>query len=123
MARYVDAEALAEQLRLAYCKDCNSRDGVMCRACWLDIAITAIEDYSTADIGEWVSVEDRLPAENGKYIVRSRKGSVYQMKYYTYPAGGHWGQRDKGASITHWRPFPDPPQEEEEGAHNGRKEN
>ncbi len=60
---------------------------------------------------EWISVEERKPSESGKYLVCTLKGNVYQTKFYTYPEnkGGHWGQKDKGRSITHWMPLPEAP--------------
>lgn len=60
---------------------------------------------------EWISVKKNLPKESGKYLVCTKKGNVYQTKFYTYPEnkGGHWGQKDKGRSITHWMPLPEAP--------------
>lgn len=60
---------------------------------------------------EWISVDERLPDKSGKYIVCNAKGMVYQTKFYTYPKdqGGHWGQKDKGRSITHWMHLPEAP--------------
>lgn len=55
---------------------------------------------------KWISVEDRLPEETGKYLVSTKNGVVYQTKYYS---GGKWGQKDKGKNITHWMPMPDAP--------------
>ncbi len=60
---------------------------------------------------EWISVEDRKPSESGKYLVCTKRGNVYQTKFYSYPEnkGGHWGQKDKGRNITHWMPLPEAP--------------
>lgn len=62
---------------------------------------------------KWISVLERLPTKSGKYLVCTKNGNVYQTKLYKNPAsvGGVWGQKDKGKSITHWRPLPEPPQE------------
>lgn len=62
---------------------------------------------------KWISVNDRLPEKSGKYLVCTNRGNVYQTKFYSYPeeTGGHWGQKDKGKSITHWMEMPKPPQE------------
>ena len=78
-----------------------------------------IEEFETVALdkvckqseGEWISVEDRLPRESGKYIVCTNGKNPYQCKFYTYPEnkGGHWGQKDNGKNITHWMPFPEPP--------------
>ena len=60
---------------------------------------------------EWISVDERLPSESGKYLVCTKRGNVYQTKFYSYPEnkGGHWGQKDKGKSITHWMRMPEAP--------------
>ena len=60
---------------------------------------------------EWISVAERNPSESGKYLVCTINGKVYQTKFYSYPEnkGGHWGQKDKGRTITHWMPLPEPP--------------
>ena len=50
MPRYIDADMFAEQLRLNYCKDCNSYNGMRCRACEIDDALDFIEDAPTADV-------------------------------------------------------------------------
>lgn len=61
----------------------------------------------------WISVDERTPSESGKYLVCTINGKVYQTKFYSYPEnkGGHWGQKDKGKTITHWMPLPQPPKE------------
>ena len=67
--------------------------------------------YRKENQGEWVSVDDRMPEISGKYIVCTKNDKVYQTKFYSYTEnkGGHWGQKDKGRSITHWMPLPKPP--------------
>ena len=50
MPRYIDADAAIELVRLTYCKDCNSYNGVMCRACQFDDAMLLIDDIPTADV-------------------------------------------------------------------------
>ena len=64
-----------------------------------------------AGANEWISVDERLPSESGKYLVCTKNGNVYQTKFYSYPEnkGGHWGQKDKGKNITHWMPLPEAP--------------
>ena len=65
-------------------------------------------------VQEWISVKDRLPNCSGKYLVCTNRGNVYQTKFYSYPeeTGGHWGQKDRGKSITHWCRLPQPPKGE-----------
>ena len=50
MARYIDADKATEEARLSYCKDCNSYNGVMCRACAFDDAMSFIDDFPEADV-------------------------------------------------------------------------
>jgi hypothetical protein len=59
MARYIDADKAVEEARLSYCKDCDSYNGVRCRACGFDDAMMYIEDAPEADVvevkhGEWL---------------------------------------------------------------------
>ena len=48
--RYIDADAAIELVRLTYCKNCNSYNGVKCRACPFDDAMLLIDDIPTADV-------------------------------------------------------------------------
>ena len=118
MARYIDADAAVEEARLAYCKDCNSYNGVMCRACAFDDAVSFIEDYPAADVvpkSEWTSVEDRLPER--KQVVLCYRGDFRgdMMNTYVYLGSGNWeddyGYRgtSEHEGITHWMPLPEPP--------------
>lgn len=72
-----------------------------------------VADYliSGVKVPRWIPVTERLPERSGKYLVCTNRGNVYQTKFYSYPeeAGGHWGQKDKGKSITHWMELPKPP--------------
>ncbi len=79
-----------------------------------DETVADIADHLIAHgvtVQEWISVKERLPECSGKYIVCTNRGKVYQTKFYSYmeETGGHWGQKDKGKSITHWMPLPQPP--------------
>ena len=66
-------------------------------------------------IGEWVSVEDKLPDKCGNYLVYFGKGDGIKMKTAFWLTGKRiW----KGAEaystlngITHWMPLPEPPKE------------
>lgn len=52
MAEYIDKEKAIQTIRLTYCKDCNNYNGVRCRACEFDDAMSEIEDCPTADVVE-----------------------------------------------------------------------
>lgn len=66
MAKYIDADAAIEQIRLTYCKDCNSYNGVRCRACEFDDAMSLIEDLPDADVVEVVRCKDCKYLTEGK---------------------------------------------------------
>ena len=97
----------------------------------LDGMIKALEEAPAVDAEEllreqWISVEERLPDEEGKYLVIAYKGItidiLYFYKRYPYCNKGIrtdrpvWcGYDDYGdfevKSVTHWRPLPEPPEE------------
>lgn len=72
---------------------------------------------------EWISVKDRLPDDNGTYL-------VYAPTYSGGSSSGldcingvmfsrwrkHWsievGYHKRPNCVTHWMPLPDPPKEE-----------
>lgn len=63
-----------------------------------------------AQVPQWISVEERLPEMEGKYIVCTAKGSVYCAKFST--RHGPCFHADMYTHITHWMPMPEPPKEE-----------
>lgn len=66
----------------------------------------AMTDYliqNGVTIQEWVSVDERLPEEEGKYIVCTAKNTVYCAKYH---AKGKFFGTDMHTHITHWMPLP-----------------
>lgn len=64
MPEYIDREALIKHIEKTYCADCNSYNGVRCRACGTGDAIDMIED--AADVAPVVRgrpVPDMPPRE------------------------------------------------------------
>ena len=55
---YIERDEAVEWARLTYCKECNSFNGVKCRACPFDDAIGLIEDYPAADVVEVLRCKD-----------------------------------------------------------------
>lgn len=61
-------------------------------------------------VQDWISVEDRLPDVEGKYLVCIANGRVH-IDYFIddycngHPAFGRY-------AVTHWMPFPEPPKGE-----------
>ena len=67
MARYIDADAAIEQIRLIYCKECNSYNGILCRSCGFDDAMLLIDDIPAADVAPKSEV-DNLFTEIEQFI-------------------------------------------------------
>ena len=59
---------------------------------------------------KWISVEERLPEKDGKFIVCTAKGSVYCTRFKAYGKSGSF-QTDINTHITHWMSLPEPPKE------------
>lgn len=63
-------------------------------------------------MSEWISVDERLPPEEGHYLVFV-KTTGYQgyCNHVDIAAhqGGEWSN-DFGWLVTHWQPLPEPPQ-------------
>ena len=51
---YIERDAVIEQIRVIYCGECNSYNGVLCRACEFDDAMSLFEDAPAADVVEVV---------------------------------------------------------------------
>ena len=66
MAEYIEREAAIKRIEEVYCADCNSYNGVRCRACGTGDAIDMIEDAPAADVMQ--EHMDRVLAQiiNGK---------------------------------------------------------
>ena len=71
MAEYIEREKAIELIRLNYCKDCNSYNGVRCRACSFDDAMLALEDVPTADVVEVVRCKDCKKAYINSFSAQS----------------------------------------------------
>ena len=75
-------------------------------------AITALQAYQP-----WISVEDRLPVGNvASVLIYTNDGGVAEGQYY--PCIKAWKQfrwSAEDANVTHWKPLPEPPKENEHG--------
>ncbi len=56
------------------------------------------------DKNGWISVDDRLPHNNGWYLVYFR--FLCEIKKFS---NGEWQNQRLGSTITHWQPLPQPP--------------
>lgn len=50
MPRYIDADALIEDIKRIYCTDCNNYNEIRCKACGTEDALRMIDDAPTADV-------------------------------------------------------------------------
>lgn len=63
---------------------------------------------------QWISINDRLPETNGKYLCYSPTGFLFDMDENTailiYDDHNGFG-RSTHIRITHWQPLPAPPKQ------------
>ena len=55
---------------------------------------------------EWISVEQRLPDRDGKYLVYTSKGFIFAQGYCCTNSFGF-----ESWDVTHWMPLPEAPKE------------
>lgn len=79
-------------------------------------------------MSEWISVKDKLPNENGTYIVYTHDGKLANgwvwfddaVVVADYTFGMWWWYNKNGIDfditdiVTHWMPLPEPPRMEGE---------
>ena len=66
---------------------------------------------SLEDGPKWISVEDKLPEKDGRYLIRYKSGKVKRTFVGDwYVLNNEWGSI-RNAEVTHWMPLPAPPQE------------
>lgn len=58
-------------------------------------------------VQEWISVDDRLPEENGIYLTLNKKR---QYEFHMFQTGKRmWQGIWEEDGVTHWMPLPEPP--------------
>lgn len=62
---------------------------------------------------KWISVKEKMPETEGKYIVCTAKRSVYCTKFKGCGDIGVF-KTDMNTHITHWMPLPDAPEVDDE---------
>lgn len=130
MSELIDRQAFIENERKLYCEDCDRRKGTKngkpnvicyeigeapCRACWLDDALTDLEDFPAAS--PWHRVEEP-PEEAGEYIVAYHpcwwddvKTQVTKVGIDSFRGKASWAKR-KTQRVTHWMEKPESPKED-----------
>lgn len=137
MSELIDRQAFIENERKLYCEDCDRRKGTKngkpnvicyeigeapCRACWLDDALTDLEDFPAAS--PWHRVEDGLPemSEIVPGYVCSETLVLYDAKsghidigyVREKPDGVDWLCGEPFKNPTHWMSI-EPQKEENDG--------
>lgn len=120
--RLIDADALKEQIENCNCKNCNHYNFVRCRACWIDDAVTYIDDAPTAeDINvpsKWISVKEKLPDDASDVLAyyddgtesRTIPANYYKRCWYDCVFNRPISDLKSGF-IKYWMPSPKPPEE------------
>ena len=103
------------------CGESKKNNGVMCGACYLDDAISTLEDLPSAQ--RWIPVSDRLPEECGTVLVTVAPFPEYfepyvdAMYYDTEVKEFFYIGEDRNPhdcqNVTAWQMLPDPYREVE----------
>lgn len=67
-------------------------------------------------MSEWISVKDRLPEDNGKYLVcvdGDKINPPYVITWWFWNGKFEDFQYFPSRHVTHWMPIPEPPEVEE----------
>lgn len=76
-----------------------------------------INGYSAGlNADKWISVEERLPEENGSYLVVGKTKTAFTSHFYKKLIihGKVFSAHFSNKYITHWMPLPEPPRESED---------
>ena len=108
------------------CKSCSGyRKGSLCRNyCIADHLIAngvTFKDVPDTNVGEWISVDKRLPEKDGRYLVAMKDGDNYHIStrkfkrtdppvWWKGSSWGHWAKRTCG--VRYWDLLPEPPKGE-----------
>ena len=64
---------------------------------------------------EWISVKERLPEQEGRYLILYRHKDFGPLKVFISDyVEGKWNTVLERIEITHWMPFPEPPKVSDE---------
>jgi Lar family restriction alleviation protein len=86
-----------------YCNNCNVET---CTSGGTDRCVT--EWNTRAPQSEWISVSDRLPDADGRYLIVSHGGNIVTRMFYTHHDKSFFNR----VIATHWMPLPLPPKED-----------
>lgn len=89
MPRYIDADALIDNIHRVFCNGCNNYNGVRCRACGTDDAISMLDSAPTANVAPRSEVSREIFEQIHREIAEAIKSNVRaiderQEKYNIY---------------------------------------
>ena len=101
MAKYKDADELLK--RLNSCK--YPAEKTTMRQATYNAAISdacrIVDAIPAVDIPRWIPVTERLPEEDGRYLITGKRGTVYSLEYEDERWYG-------GIQPIAWMPLPSP---------------
>lgn len=65
------------------------------------------------DDNGWISVDERLPDDDHDVLVLTAGNQQEVAWYHSWLKCWHWGRDERLPNVTHWRPLPPPPEQEE----------
>lgn len=113
--KLIDGDAL----KAKFCNHCDERD---CKpdatdtvyGCVIADTIDNMPTIEAEPVDDWINVDDRLPENDGLYIVCKTIGE-HQIVFEARWQDGDWKSVVKNNHldfITHWQPLPKPPKGE-----------
>lgn len=120
------------------CKACELNSNPSCTDHLMKQAADAIEKLTDNHVGKWIPVTERLPSQNGEYLVAYKLQTIppiwqfnvypfaldlyktdkfdFPRKKYKGKSGFYFYDSEYGfcedSRVTHWMPLPEPPKEE-----------
>lgn len=118
---YIEREAVKREL-LSWAVNINHPEYLI-----KDDALHVIDSMPAADVVEqeqeskplngWISVQDRLPEEKGRYLTANKRYGDKIVVFDLWFGGGFWYVEEEDDvfdfEVTHWMPMPNPPKGEE----------
>ena len=91
MKEYIERDALMLRIKEIHCTECDSHNGLRCRACWVDDTLDYIDSEPAADVapvrhGRWELVEYQCtPLDTDQTLVCTECGFAHQNDdWYNY---------------------------------------
>ncbi len=108
--RLIDADAFKEYIcnALEQTRQCYPDGGRWAETITEQFCLDIDEQPTATPEPHWIPVTERLPVEDGRYLVCGQKGGIYHANY----RGGWWTQVGGGGKslplVVAWMPMPEP---------------